>query len=53
MPQYESKFMFPNIRRKRSLDFENKTVIATVDSSAIHKVIEMLNQGTFTKAFRN
>lgn len=44
-PLFESKFIFPNIRRRRSLDVGNRTVIAAVDSSAIHRVIEALSQG--------
>lgn len=45
MPKMESKLTFLNVRRKRSFDLQNKTVTATVDSMAVQKLIEILNEG--------
>lgn len=41
----KSELTFFNVRRKRSLDLQNKTVIAKVDLVAVRKLIEILNKG--------
>lgn len=45
LPVTESQFVFPNIKRKRSLEVVNRTVIAKLDNLAVAKLIESLHTG--------
>ncbi|KAK6643512.1 hypothetical protein RUM43_005022 [Polyplax serrata] len=45
LPTVESELTFFNVRRRRSLDVQNKTVTATVDLLAVRKLIDALSKG--------
>lgn len=45
--------MFPNIKRKRSLEMVNKTVVARLDNVTVAKFIESLNIGNYLVVYIN